>query len=580
MAIPFRRYWTLQKKYMLPYRRKIIGLALLMVCDVALRVVNPQIVRFYIDIVTTSTGGTLYIEAAFLYIAIATFQQVALVLGVYVAQDLAWSSTNSLRNDLFRHSLQLDMTFHNEYRPGDMIERIDGDINTLSEFFSRFTIVVLTNALIIVGILVALFFVDVTIGLVFSLFVLLATAVLYRVRDVAMSLWREVRESTMLMLGTIEETLSGTEDVRGNGAILNEMRKYSDRSKTVYDKQIRASVKTTYFIGAIYGMEALIITLVFGVGVPFLDAGAISLGTIVMIYLYAGLILFPIIRMLRQFQELQLAGASIERVEKLFATESKLVDSGTKRLPAGPLALEFDRISFEYETDTPVLKDLSFNLVKGRVLGLIGPTGSGKSTVSRLIFRLYDPGQGTVRLDSQDIQNLPLSVLRGSVAMVTQSVELFHASLRDNITFFNQGISDERILRVIEDVGLETWFESLPDGLDTEMRSDSGLSAGESQMLALTRVFLKDPGLIILDEASSRLDPATERMIDRAIARLLEGRTAIVIAHRLSTLNRADDIMLIEDGAVTEFGERQELANDPSSRYHELLRKGMLEVLV
>jgi ATP-binding cassette subfamily B protein len=216
---------------------------------------------------------------------------------------------------------------------------------------------------------------------------------------------------------------------------------------------------------------------------------------------------------------------------------------------------------------------------------LLGRTGSGKTTLTRLLFRLYDPDQGAVCLGSDDtltdIRQLPLYALRQRVAMVTQDIQLFHASVRDNLTFFDRTLSDDVIVASIRDLGLGKWFDTLPEGLDTELVSGGGgLSAGEAQLLAFTRIFLQDPGLVILDEASSRLDPATESMIEHAVDALIRGRTAIVIAHRLGTVQRADEILILEEGRICEHGPRAELAGDPSSRFYSLLQAGLEEVLV
>jgi ATP-binding cassette subfamily B protein len=202
-----------------------------------------------------------------------------------------------------------------------------------------------------------------------------------------------------------------------------------------------------------------------------------------------------------------------------------------------------------------------------------------------LLFRLYDPDNGTIALGSgdapADVREIPLRELRQRVGMVTQSIQLFHATVRDNLTFFDPSIPDARILNVIHELGLRAWFEALPQGLGTVLESGGGgLSAGEAQLLAFTRIFLQDPGLVILDEASSRLDPATEALIERAVDRLVQDRTAIIIAHRLGTVERADDIMILEDGCICEYGERAHLARDPSTRFYHLLQTGMEEVLV
>jgi ABC-type multidrug transport system fused ATPase/permease subunit len=300
-------------------------------------------------------------------------------------------------------------------------------------------------------------------------------------------------------------------------------------------------------------------------------------------------------------EDLQKATAGLARIQELLSVQSRIQDgSPDAHLPSGSLAVEFRGVSFGYKdveavgqladgaaAQEMVLQDLSFCLEPGQILGLLGRTGSGKTTLSRLLFRLYDPDTGAVHLGDQalpgtsltDIRRVPVTDVRRRVGMVTQNIQLFHATVRDNLTFFDERIPDEHVLQVLQDVGLGEWLRTLPKGLDTELESGGGLSAGEAQLLAFTRIFLQDPGLVILDEASSRLDPATEHLIERAVDRLLQGRTAIVIAHHLGTVQRADQIMILENGRVAEYGSRVELAGDPTSRFYNLLQTGMEEVL-
>jgi ATP-binding cassette, subfamily B, bacterial len=234
-----------------------------------------------------------------------------------------------------------------------------------------------------------------------------------------------------------------------------------------------------------------------------------------------------------------------------------------------------------------VLDGVSFELAAGKVLGVLGRTGSGKTTLTRLLFRLYDVDEGGIVLHGRDLRTVPLSDLRRHVGMVTQDVQLFEATVRDNLTLFRAydrsrpPIADADILTAVETLGLGDWLRGLPDGLDTVLKSGGqGLSAGQAQLLAFTRVFLRDPKLVVLDEASSRLDPATEHLLERAIDRLLAGRTGIIIAHRLRTVQRADDILILENGRCLEYGPRAALAQDPSSRFARLLQTGLEEALV
>jgi ABC-type multidrug transport system fused ATPase/permease subunit len=218
-------------------------------------------------------------------------------------------------------------------------------------------------------------------------------------------------------------------------------------------------------------------------------------------------------------------------------------------------------------------------------MGLLGRTGSGKTTLTRLLFRLYDPQAGALTLDGVDIRGARLAELRGRIGLVTQEVQLFDASIRDNATLFDPAIPDARITEVLEDLGLGDWLSRQPAGLATVLRAGGGLSAGEAQLLAFARVFLKDPGLVVLDEASSRLDPATDQLIERALDRLLGAdgtgrrRTAIIIAHKLSTVQRADRIAILDQGRLVETGRRAELEADPESAYARLLRTGLEEVM-
>jgi ATP-binding cassette subfamily B protein len=288
----------------------------------------------------------------------------------------------------------------------------------------------------------------------------------------------------------------------------------------------------------------------------------------------------PLWMLTHQVESFQTIGACVERLTELRAVQPTVGDGSGVSLPAGALGLRFDDVSFSYEEHEPVLHKLSFELQPGILLGLLGRTGSGKSTLARLVLRLYDPQVGAISLDGSNIKQHRLGALRQRVGMVTQDVQLFRASVRDNLTFFDRSISDEQIHAAIRALELEDWYRSLPHGLDTVLEAGGqSLSAGEAQLLAFTRIFLRDPGLVILDEASSRLDPATEGRIERAVARLLQDRTAIIIAHRLSTVARVDQIMILEGGRLDELGARQALAGDPGSRFYQLLQTGLEEVL-
>jgi len=580
LNIPLRQYWILLAKYIRPQGRRVLYLAAFILVGIALQVVSPQIMRFFVDAAREGAPERQLLGAAILFIVLAVVQQVASVLATYLGENVGWSATNALRSDLSRHCLRLDMTFHNQHTPGEMIERVDSDVTSLSNFFSQFTIQLLGNALLLIAILGLLWAEDWRVGLVLTVFTVTAMLVLGRLRNIAVPQWHAARQAAAELFGFLEERLDGTEDIAASGAKAYVLRRFYELMRRIYREHLRAALMSNVMINSSSMLFVLGNAAALAIGAYVYQQGAATIGTVYLIFSYTNLINRPIQRITHQLEDLQRASAGITRVRQLLATESALEERATAALPPGPLSVHFDHVTFGYESDDPVLDDLDFRLEPGRVLGLLGRTGSGKTTISRLLFRLYDPRSGSVRLGDVDIRDLALADLRRGVGMVTQNVQLFHASLRDNLTFFDRSVPDDLILRVTRELGLSPWYDGLPNGLDTEIESSgSGLSSGEAQLLAFARIFLKDPGLVILDEASSRLDPATEVLIERAVDRLLQGRTGIVIAHRLGTVQRADDIMIIHEGRIQEHGERAALAADPSSRFAELLQTGLEEVL-
>jgi ATP-binding cassette subfamily B protein len=310
------------------------------------------------------------------------------------------------------------------------------------------------------------------------------------------------------------------------------------------------------------------------------SAGLATIGTVYLFVHYISLLEEPFWAMTHEIESFQTIGACVERLTEFRNFKKEVVNETGLEIKTRPLALTFDDVTFSYNGNDSVLTRLSFDLKAGSVLGLLGRTGSGKTTLGRLIFRLYDVESGSIKINNADLREAQLRSVRRNIAIVTQDVQLFRASIRDNLTFFDRSISDETIIATLEELELGDWFRSLPKGLDTELETGSrSLSAGEAQLLAFTRVFLRNPGLVILDEASSRLDPATEQKLERAIDKLLKDRTAIIIAHRLDTIHRADEIMILDKGNVSEYGDRRQLAADPNSRFYQLLQTGMEEVL-
>jgi len=575
-----RPYWDLLVTYLRPQLGKAAGLGALLLANIGLQLANPQVLRHFIDAARRGGELTELTQTAALYIAVVLGGQLVAAAVLYLGTDVGWTATNLLRADLLAHVLRLDQRFHTMHTPGELIQRVDGDVAALSNFFSQFVVRVLGSLLLVGGIVLLLLWEDWRLGATIFGIAAAGLIVLRRLQGVAVPLIKAHRQGFAELTGFWEERLLGTEDIRGLGAIPYIM----GRNFGLLGAHMRKARLGNTALRIMQSAGELLIAFgtatTFAVSAYLLYGSAITLGTVYLVFAYTDLLAWNILAVATQFDDLQQASAGIERIRELRAITSGVPDTGRLELHAGAPELTFANVSFGYGEGAPALKNVSFTLGPCAMLGLLGRTGSGKTTLTRLLFRFYDPQHGSVRLDGCDIRDVAVHDLRRRIGMVTQEVQLFHASVRDNLTLFDPAIPDARILAVIEELGLGPWYRTLPDGLDAELApGGGGLSAGEAQLLAFARVFLQDPALVVLDEASSRLDPATELLIGRATEQLLRGRTAIVIAHRLATVEKADDILILEDGQVLEHSRREALRNDPHSRFARLLRAGLEDAL-
>ena len=577
LSVRLRQYVELLVRYLRPQGGMVAALAVLLFTGIGLQLVNPQIVRYFIDEALAGSPVSRLITAAALFTVIAVVQQLVNVLAAYVSGRVGWTATNALRADLGKHCLSLDMSFHNDRTPGEMIERIDGDANELGGFFSSFVINLLGNVLLLAGILALLFREDWRAGLALTAFTAVMLTVLARMRHLAVAHSRAERDASTETFGFIEERLSGREEIWANGAKPYVDRRFRELMRTWFRADIRAGLMTAIMFDINGFMFRVGSAVSLAVGAYLFLNDLATIGTVYLIFHYTSLIGTPVQSVTRQLNTLQRATASLVRIFELFQNRRTVLD-GKGSLAADEPSLRLEEVSFAYGEGEPVLRDVTFDLRPGRVLGVVGRTGSGKTTLARLLVRLYDPDEGRILLGGQDIRECGVADLREHVAMVTQDVRIFHGAIRDNLTLYDRSVDDERLLDVFDRLGIMGWYRTQPDGLDTQLGSGgSGLSSGEAQLLALSRVFLKDPQVVVLDEPTSRLDRATEALIESALDELVAGRTVVLIAHHLATVQRCDDILVLDDGRVIEQGSRERLAADPGSRFHRLLQTGLEE---
>ena len=555
-----------------PNRRALAVLAVVLTVASLVPLAGPQLLRAFIDnAVADASLRTLVLIAAG-YVGLGLVAQTATIGTTYTATRMAWTATNELREDAAAHALSLDLAFHGTTSPGTLIERIDGDATAITKLFTNVVLKVASGALTVLGAVVLVTLEDWRVGLAFGVFVAGSVAVIARLRSAAVPAVVEERAAFAEVVGLIEEQLDGRDDLRALGA-----------ADFALDRHEQASGHHTRSLHRAWGASAWVWTATNGSfvigsmgmltgGWLLYRAGTITIGTVFLLFQYVQILRRPMEVIADQLQEVQRAGAGAARIAALLDERAVVRSDGTATLPSGACDVRFDGVGFAYADDgREVLRAIDLSIPAGSVVGLVGATGSGKTTLARLALRLVDATQGAVLLDGVDIRDISAESLRHRIGIVTQDVQLFDASVRDNLTMFSTvEAEDDELTRILDDVGLGAWAAGLPDGLDSVLGPSVGLSAGQAQLVGLARVFLRDPGLIVLDEASSRVDPATAELVEQALDRLLQQRTVIVIAHRLRAVDRADRVVVLDHGRIVEQGTPEMLLADETSRFFHL----------
>jgi ATP-binding cassette subfamily B protein len=530
------------------------------VLQVACLLAGPALVRHGIDAgLLTGDAGALNLSAA-LYVVVAV---VALLFGrtaILLTADIGESFLRDLRVKVFRHLLDLGLDFFERERTGRLVARMTSDIDALQELVQAGLTAMVMNALLFFGALIVIFVLSWQLALTTLIVVppaLIATRWFRRQSNRA---YLEVRERIGTNLATLQEGLAGVRVVQA----FSREQALTGQFEATNEAQFEANMETLRISTRYFPfMESLGITataLIIGLGGLFADQGLVSVGTVAAFVLYLNNLFEPVQQLSQQYNIVQSSGAALHKLFELLDVVPSISERpGAVDLPARG-KIDVDHVSFAYGENTDVLHDVSLTIAPGERLALVGPTGAGKSTLAKLVVRFYDPRVGSVSMGGVDLRDATLRSLRERIVVVPQEGFLFTGTIRDNVRIGRPDASDSDVERAIDALGVRERFLSLPDGLDTEVRErGSRLSAGERQLVSLARAALVDPAVLVLDEATSNLDPGTERIVEQALERLTENRTVIVVAHRLSTAARADRIGVVDEGVVAELGSHDEL---------------------
>ena len=539
----------------------------------ALALGGPLVVRRIVDQASAGTTSADIMRLAIVYLVIAVTAQAITVAVSWFATITAWRTTNQIRLRLARHVLGLDHEFHRQHTPGELIQRVDGDVTSVSDFLGRVVPRAVGATLMIVGMIIVLTAVDWRLAAGTAVYTLISIAAVVRGRHRAVGESSDEMGSYARLYGGIEERLTAAEDLRANGAGQHAMWRFVEESADAMASSVRRESAFLRMWWAVQGAVAGGSVVALVSSAVLVQRGVITVGTAFLMFQYVLLLSRPLEDVVDQLETVQKANGAMVRVIDVLAVQPTIVDrpsiEGAPTPRDGALSIDFQGVSFDYGDNETVLRNIDLSIAAGRSVGVVGRTGSGKTTLSRLLLRLVEATEGTLQLGGVPIVDIPLRHLRDRVALIPQEVELFSGTVRDNVAMFDPAPTDDQVVAALRQAGLQTLVDG---GIHRPLGAGgAGLSAGEAQLLALARVWLRDPDLVVLDEATARVDPQTEQKIEQAVAQLMAGRTTVIIAHRLSTLRHVDEIVVLDRGRIVEHGDRSLLAADGDSRFHRLL---------
>ncbi|WP_121202161.1 ABC transporter ATP-binding protein [Mucilaginibacter gracilis] len=568
--------------YVVPYKKTFVIAGFLTVFLAFIAVAQPVLMQKTLDNYILQSNYNGLVMMVGLLIAQLLIQTVAQYYQTYSTNALGQSVIRDLRIDIFNHITSLRLRYFDQTPIGMLITRTVSDLETIADIFSEGLISIIGDLLlviVIIGIMLAQDWKLALITLIPIPFVLLAT---YVFKEAIKSSFQEVRTQVAQLNTFLQEHITGVSIIQYFAREDQEMRKFVAVNKKYRDANIRSNWYYSIFFPVVEIFAAISTSLLVWYGAKrilgdqdlvFNSDGrhGVTPGTVLAFIAFLNLLFRPIRQLADKFNTLQMGMVGADRIFKVLDTNEVAVNTGQLKPIHIKGQIEFSNVWFAYSEENWVLKNISFQIKPGETLALVGATGAGKSSTINILNRFYEIGKGNVMVDGIDIREYDVNFLRMQIATVIQDVFLFSDTIANNISLNNPEISRERIIAAAKDVGAHDFIERLPGGYDYNvMERGATLSAGQAQLISFIRALVYDPKILVLDEATSSVDTETEELIQKAIYKLMEGRTAIVIAHRLSTIQNADKIIVLDHGEIMETGTHQELLKIQHGYYRKL----------
>jgi len=554
-------------EYLKPYRKWVVAVIIAVIVTSTTGIASPYILGREIIakyILRGDLQGLQWIILVFIGIQVANW--IANTIRTYGIGKIGQSLLLRIRSDLFSHLQELSFSFYDKSDSGDLISRVTNDTDAIGEAFTSGLIQVVSDILNLLMIVIVMFSINVQLSLASMIVVPLMIIAAALFNSKFRAAYQMQRTKISSVTSKLQESISGIREIQS----FTRERDFVEEFKRTNLENLQANLQATKVWGLFFPTIQLIEAT--GMGVVILYGGWLTfngmlgpiedaVGTLITFIIYVGMFFGPIFDLTNFYNTIQSALAAAERIFEILDVKPEIRDcEDAVEIPPIKGEIEFRNVTFEYKPGKPVLRNISFHIKPKETVALVGPTGAGKSTIIKLICRFYEPKSGQILIDGYDIRKVKLKSLRRQIGIVPQETFLFSGTIMDNIRYGRIDASDEEVIAAAKIVGAHEFIERLPRGYETRIgEGGAGLSVGQKQLIAFARALIRNPAILIMDEATSSIDPYTDLLIRKAMRALLKDRTSIIIAHRLSTVRDADRILVIDDGRIVEEGTHEEL---------------------